>query len=267
MNPIQTGDSCTHIPPKLATFKVLTCQDLEKIISRPWSKSCEADPIPTSLLKEALPLLIGTLTTIVNLSMQPGVFPESLKEALVMPLLKKIILELIDNNYRPVSNLQFIGKLIEHGVTDQLNEHIAWNKLMEPMQSAYRPGHSMETSLLKVCDDMLRALDSHEVMCLVLPELSATFDTVNQGILLSHLESNFAITNTALIWIRCYLSDHSQNVVVAKAKSDPITLTFGCPREACLDWSYSPYTHHHWVRSVPNMKLPTIFLQIINRST
>ena len=69
MDPIQTGDSCTHIPPKLATFKVLTCQDVEKIISRLLSKSCEVDPIPTSLPKEAIPLLIGNLTAIVNLSM------------------------------------------------------------------------------------------------------------------------------------------------------------------------------------------------------
>ena len=54
--------------------------------------------------------------------------------------------------------------MIECVVTDQLNEHITWNSLMEPMQSAYRSGHSMETALLKVHDDMLRALDNQEVM-------------------------------------------------------------------------------------------------------
>ena len=69
MDTIQTGDCCICIPPKLATFKVLTCQDMEKIISRSLNKSCEADPIPTSLLKESLPSLIGILTAIVNLSM------------------------------------------------------------------------------------------------------------------------------------------------------------------------------------------------------
>ena len=59
----QTSGSCTHIPPKLATFKVLTCQDVEKNIGRSLSKSGEADPIPTSLVKEALPLLIGIFNT------------------------------------------------------------------------------------------------------------------------------------------------------------------------------------------------------------
>ena len=95
---------------------------MEKLISRSLHKSCKAYPISTSLLKEALPLLIEILTAIVNLSMQSGVFPESPKEALVKPPLKKITLELFDRNYRPVSNLQFTGKLIEHAVTDQLNE-------------------------------------------------------------------------------------------------------------------------------------------------
>ena len=112
---------------------------MEKIISRSLTKSCEVDPIPTSLFIEVLPLLIGILTEIVNFSMQSGVFPVSLKETLVKPLLKKISLELFDKNYRPVLsllNLQFTGQLIECAVTNQLNEHITWNYLMEPIQSA-----------------------------------------------------------------------------------------------------------------------------------
>ena len=172
----------------------------------------------TSLVKEALPSHIGILPAIVNLSMQSSVFPECLKEALVKLLLKNITMELTDRNYRPVSNLQFTGNLIEHVVTNQLNEHITRNGHMELMQSAYRSGYSMETALLKVHDDMLRALDNQEVMCLVLLDLSATFDMVDHVILLRHLESNFGITDTALAWIRSYLSDHSQKVVVGKAQ-------------------------------------------------
>ena len=118
MDTIQTTDCCTHISPKLAIYKMLTCQDMEKIISRLLRKSCKVHPIPTSLLKEELPSLIGILTQIVNLSMQSGVFPESLKEVLVKPLLKKITMELTDKNYRPVLSLQFTGKLIEDVVTN-----------------------------------------------------------------------------------------------------------------------------------------------------
>ena len=125
--------------------------------------------------------------------------------------------------------------ILQHQICkyDQLNEHMAWNKLMEPKQSAYRYGHITETALLKVCDDMLRALDNQEAMCLVLLDLSATFNAVDHGIL-SCLESNYGITDTALAWIRSYLSNCSQKVVVCKAKSNPITLTFGVPQESVL---------------------------------
>ena len=90
--------------------------------------------------------------------------------------------------------------------------------------TAHRSVHSMEIALLKVSDDMLRALHNQEVMCLVLLDLSAAFDTVD-----------FGITDTALSWIRSYLSNHSQKVVVGKAKSDPITLTFGVPQGSMLE--------------------------------
>ena len=105
---------------------------------------------------------------LVNKSLQTDTFPDDLKVALVRPLLKKINLDLIEKNYRPVSNLQFIGKLIERAVNNQLNEHITSNNLMEPMQSAYRAGHSTEAALNKVKADLLNAIDNKEVVCLVL---------------------------------------------------------------------------------------------------
>ena len=73
-----------------------------------------------------------------------------LKKALVRPLLKKRSLEPILKNYRPVSNLPFIGKLMERCVIEQLMDHIHANNLMEPLQSAYKSYHSTQTALLKV---------------------------------------------------------------------------------------------------------------------
>ena len=128
---------------------------------------------------------IGPLfTSVVNESMQTGVFPQDLKEALVKPLLKKANLELIDKNYRPDSNLEFMGKTIGHVVTSQLTQHISENSLLELMQSAYRSGHSTETALLKVKADLLHAIDHQEVVCLILLDLSLAFDTVDHCMLL-----------------------------------------------------------------------------------
>ena len=101
-----------------------------------------------------------------------------------MSLLKKAILELIHKNYRPVSNLEFMGKTIEHEVTSQLTQHISENSLLEPMQSTYRSGHSTKTALLKVKADLLHAIDHQEVVCLILLDLSSAFGTVDHCMLL-----------------------------------------------------------------------------------
>ena len=130
----------TPNPPIMDSFSVLSEHEVAKIIHRSPSKSCDDDPIPTTLLKNILPSFLPVLTALVNGSMQTGVFPDDLKQALVKPLLKKANLDLVDKNYQPVSNLEFAGKIIERAVTDQVTHHITKHNLMESMQSAYRMG-------------------------------------------------------------------------------------------------------------------------------
>ena len=212
--------------PIMDSFSVLSDHDVAKIVHRSPSKSCEDDPILTTLLKNILPSVLPMLTALVNGSMQTGVFPEDLKQALIKPLLKKANLDLVDKNYHPVSNLECVGKIIERAVADQLTHHIAKYNLMEPMQSAYRMGHSMETPLLKIKTDILRALDNQEVTCLVLLDLSAAFEMVDHQILIDRLTSMFGVSGCALTLIRSYLTGRSQRVKVGESRSD----TMGFPR-------------------------------------
>ena len=146
------------------SFRLLSDDEVSVIVRKSPTKTCEAYPIPTTLLKDILPNLVPLLREIVNKSLQTGTFPDDLKVALVRPLLKQINLDLVEKNYRPVSNLQYIGKLIERAVNIQLNEHITTNNLMEPMQSAYRVGHSTETALIKVKADILNAINNKEIL-------------------------------------------------------------------------------------------------------
>ena len=129
-------NSSVSAPSSIQRFQPLTSTDIEKIIKTSPAKSCSLDPMPTTLLKDHLCVLLPVITKIVNMSLD-SVFPPSLKNSIVTPLLKKPSLdpELL-KNYRPVSNLTFISKTIERAVANQLNGHLLTNNLHEAHQSA-----------------------------------------------------------------------------------------------------------------------------------
>ena len=99
--------------PRLAWFAPMTERQVSIVISSLKSKSCELDAIPTTILKKMLPEVIPLVTKIVNVSLTDGCFCRDWKTAVVRPLLKHLGLELILSNYRPVSNLTFVSKIIE----------------------------------------------------------------------------------------------------------------------------------------------------------
>ena len=104
---------------------------------------------------------------LINLSLTTGVFPNTWKRTIVRPLLKKSSLETVFKNYRPVSNLIFISKLLEAAVLTQLQDHLYSQKLLPQYQSSYRANFSTETLLVKLVDDILNGMESQEVMALV----------------------------------------------------------------------------------------------------
>ena len=211
---------------KLCRFQPITLSNLQKIIQSTPNKSCDLDPIPTSLLKQILPLIATTIADIINTSLKEGSFPESLKRTLARPLLNKHNLDLLETNYRPVSNLSYVSKLVERVVAVQLINHIEGHNLMEVHQSAYHAYHSTETALLKVKTDVIRALEDQEVACLILLDLSTAFDTIDHNILLRRLETWFAVTDTALNWLRSYLTNRTQVVTVGDPLLEGSRLAF-----------------------------------------
>ena len=143
------------------------------------SKSCLLDPWPTFLVKECIDILLPSITRLVNCSLSEGVVPDEFKKAIVTPLIKKSSLPPNDlKNYRPVSGLGFISKLVEHVVASQLNDHVSVNRLENVRQSAYKLGHSTESALLSIKNDVHLAFAKGEATAVILLDQSAVFDTI-----------------------------------------------------------------------------------------
>ncbi|CAB3988397.1 Hypothetical predicted protein [Paramuricea clavata] len=123
---------------QLDSFKTLTEDDVNQIISNSSKKSCSLDPMPTHLVVHCLDVLLPVITRMINLSLQSGCFPENWKLAKVHPGLKKSKAEVIFDNLRPISNLSFVSKLTERAVFNQTHDHLTAHKLYPKAQSSYR---------------------------------------------------------------------------------------------------------------------------------
>ena len=130
-------------------------EKVKKEISRMKNKSCELDVLQTPLIKDMLPAYLDVITTIVNLSLTEGQFCMAWKTAVVKPLLKKAGLDFISKNYRPVSNLCFLSKLVQRCMLHQLLIHCNENNLLPDFQSVYHQNYSNKTSVIKLCSDIL----------------------------------------------------------------------------------------------------------------
>ena len=234
---IQTVSSVRDPLPSPLILQEVTEEDVVKLIKKCPTKSCALDVIPTWLLKDekVLAALVPHIVKLINASIAAGSVPDAFKVAHVTPILKKQGLD-IDNmkNFRPVSNLSFVSKVLERVLAKQLTSHMDRHKLHDHLQSAYRPKHSTESALIKIKADIDLALDKGQGVLLLLLDLSAAFDTLDHHILLERLRVEIGVEGTTLDWFRSYLASRSQMVVIGRAKSEPVSLTIGVPQGSVL---------------------------------
>ena len=176
--------SCSNVltPPNtrevLHNLSHVTDAEVRRFVLSAPCKSSDLDPLPTSLVKDCIDILVTPIVSIVNLSLSEGCFPSHFKFASVSPLLKKPTLKRDDmKNYRPVSILSFLSKFLEKVVESHLNSHINSSHTSNDYQSAYRKFHSTETALLQIHNDILSSMDDGRVTALTLLDLPAAFDT------------------------------------------------------------------------------------------
>ena len=195
------------------------------------SKSCSLDPWPTFLVLNYLDILITPITSIINSSLEQGKCPNFFKQAHVTPILKKSSLDKeIFKNYRPVSNLNFISKILERVVAVQIQTQLDKAGLMTAFQSAYRKHHSTESAVLNIHNDNPLNVAKGSVTALTLLDLSTVFDTIDHIILLGRLNVYYGISELALSWFKSYLSGWTHSVKVGSTLSHPVVLQYGVPQ-------------------------------------
>ena len=166
-----------------------------------------------TMAKKYFPILSPILSKLANFSFSTGVFPSTFKSAQVLPLLKKPSLDPSSPaNYRPISNLSTMSSLLERLILPRIRPHITNSSNFSPLQSAYRPGFSIETALSHIFNNLSNICGNCNSAVMVGLDLSAAFDTINHRILLDRLHSDFGIDGLALSWLRSYLSNRSQYV-------------------------------------------------------
>ena len=122
---------------------------------------------------------------------------------------------------------KILEKLVLSQVSSYLNSHIIYNTC----QSAYRPGHSTETALLKVVNDMFLSLNKGNISVLALLDFSSVFDTIDHCILVHHLHTDFGFTYTVLQWFSSYLTDRIHYVSLSNHCSALATVHSGVPHK------------------------------------
>ena len=196
-------------------------------------KSCfdpGPDGIPSHFLKLCSPILSLPVSFLFNLSLSSGYFPHRWRLAYIIPLHKSGDRTQV-TNYRPISILSPLGKLLECFVSEYLFSSLKF--MIIPEQHGFYPGRSTQSNLLVYHHYVNEAIEAGYQVDSIYTDFHKAFDRVDHVLLLEKL-TNFGICGALLCWLRSYLLDRSQCVRIKGVLSRPISVTSGVPQGSHL---------------------------------
>ena len=215
------------------TIPNITKEKVEKYLKNlDLSKATGCDDIGPRILKLSAPFISESIAYICNKSIQVSEFPEKWKEGKVTPLFKSGTKQDI-NNYRPISILPVLSKLLEKHVHDSLMEFLNCFNLLHTTQSGFRPNHSCETALIGMIDRWLKAINENSMVGVVMVDFKKAFDLVDHNSLLNKLKY-YKISDATLKWFSSYLIGRKQKVSINNILSNNETVLNGVPQGSIL---------------------------------
>lgn len=227
-------------------FNEFTACDVKKSILSISSSAVGGDSISRNMIVPILDEILPILCHILNGSVLKGAVPSCWKEAHIIPLPKKANPKSF-SEYRPISILPFLSKVLERLVHSQLSIYLNRNNLLNPLQSGFRPGHSTVTALVKITDDIRQGMENSQLTILTLLDFSNAFNTVDFDILLALLRS-INISPTAIEWFHSYLFGRRQRIRTDDTFSSWCDTSVGVPQGGVL----SPLLFAIFINSISN---------------
>lgn len=225
------------------------------------NSSTGLDSVPVKLLKLAKHIISLPLANLVNESFSSGTFPDSMKCARIVPIHKNgSPLEV--NNYRPISVLPVISKLFERCMFDRLSSFVKEFNLLSDVQFGFRRNCSTQDALLNFTENVYDALDANEFFLSIFVDFSKAFDTVKHDILLGKMYK-YGIRGRCLDWIKSYLENRQQYVVVGDAKSQSSYNNIGVPQGSIL----GPLFFIIYINDLPNLSDNCSFIMFADDTT
>ena len=209
-----------------ADFSISTISEL------PSNVATGLDGISSPLLKSIAPAVASSLAKVINCSIINSICPAQLKLARVTPIYKQGSKTYLDN-YRPISVLSVISKILEKHVCKHFIAFLTNHDLLYKCQSRFRANHSCETILVKITDEWLEAMDKGLFTGIVMIDLRKAFDSVDHKLLLKKLQV-YGLNTNSLKWFQSYLSGRYQKVCVDGKLSEPLGIHSGVPQGSIL---------------------------------
>ena len=196
------------------------------------NKASGPDEISPKLLKELHHEIAPILTKLFKSSLHSGIVPDDWKSALVAPVYKKGP-KCKPSNYRPISLTCIASKLMEHILVSNIMTHFDSNDILSPFQHGFRSKHSCETQLISFTQEIFDNLEDGKQTDLIIMDFSKAFDKVDHNLLIDKL-FNLGVNLKAVSWIKSFLQNRNQSVVVEGKQSPSVPVMSGVPQGSVL---------------------------------